>query len=330
MNWVVGAAYSVTDRREDTDVSFVDLIDPNNSFDIVDSREYENTQPRGYGYLNLMTSDNLTWTLGASYDRYEDDTLSENSFNPKLGVQWDISPELRLRGAALKVMKPDLVNNRTLEPTQVAGFNQFFDDVNGTKSELFAGGLDWRPHREVAAGWESSWRTLDEPIFDFVNGAWIFEERQEELHRLHLYWTPDDKVAVRSELVYDRYTSDNGIATDFDDLPLEVRTFSVPVSLNYFSPSGFFGGLSITYVDQEVERFEFSSGASGEDNFIVTDLAVGYRLGKRRGVVSLAVKNLFDTDLKYQDDSYREFRDEPSVGPYFPERTYMARFALSF
>jgi tetratricopeptide (TPR) repeat protein len=329
-NWVVGAAYSVTERREDTDVSFVDLIDPNNSFDIVDSRQYENTQPRGYGYLNVMSSDSVTWTLGASYDRYEDDTLSENSFNPKLGVQWDMSPEFRLRAAALKVMKPDLVNNRTLEPTQVAGFNQFFDDVNGTKSELFAGGLDWRPNRKVAAGWESSWRTLDEPIFDFVNGSWIFEERQEELHRLHLYWTPDDKVAVRSELVYDRYTSDNGIATDFDDLPLEVRTISVPVSLSYFSPSGFFGGLSITYVDQEVERFEFSSGASGEDSFIVTDLSVGYRLGKRRGVVSLAVKNLFDTEFRYQDDSYREFRDEPSVGPYFPERTYMARFALSF
>jgi tetratricopeptide (TPR) repeat protein len=329
-NWVVGAAYSVTERREDTDVSFVDLIDPNNSFDILDSRQYENTQPRGYGYLNVMSSDSVTWTLGASYDRYEDDTLSENSFNPKLGVQWDMSPEFRLRAAALKVMKPDLVNNRTLEPTQVAGFNQFFDDVNGTKSELFAGGLDWRPNRKVAAGWESSWRTLDEPIFDFVNGSWIFEERQEELHRLHLYWTPDDKVAVRSELVYDRYTSDNGIATDFDDLPLEVRTISVPVSLSYFSPSGFFGGLSITYVDQEVERFEFSSGASGEDSFIVTDLSVGYRLGKRRGVVSLAVKNLFDTEFRYQDDSYREFRDEPSVGPYFPERTYMARFALSF
>jgi tetratricopeptide (TPR) repeat protein len=329
-NWVVGAAYSVTERREDTDVSFVDLIDPNNSFDILDSRQYENTQPRGYGYLNVMSSDSVTWTLGASYDRYEDDTLSENSFNPKLSVQWDMSPEFRLRAAALKVMKPDLVNNRTLEPTQVAGFNQFFDDVNGTKSELFAGGLDWRPNRKVAAGWESSWRTLDEPIFDFVNGSWIFEERQEELHRLHLYWTPDDKVAVRSELVYDRYTSDNGIATDFDDLPLEVRTISVPVSLSYFSPSGFFGGLSITYVDQEVERFEFSSGASGEDSFIVTDLSVGYRLGKRRGVVSLAVKNLFDTEFRYQDDSYREFRDEPSVGPYFPERTYMARFALSF
>lgn len=329
-NWVVGAAYSVTDRREDTDVSFVDLIDPDNSFDIVDSHSYENRQPRGYGYLNLMTSSNVTWTLGASYDRYEDDTLSENSFNPKFGVQWDISPELRLRGAALKVMKPDLVNNRTLEPTQVAGFNQFFDDVNGTKSELFGGGLDWRPHRKVATGWESTWRTMDEPIFDFLNGSWIFEERQEQLHRLHLYWTPDDKIGVRSELVYDRYTSDSGIATDFDDLPLEVKTFSVPVSLNYFSPSGFFGGLSITYVDQEVERFEFSAGASGEDNFVVTDLAVGYRIGKRRGVVSFAVKNLFDTEFKYQDDSYREFRDEPSIGPYFPERTYMARFALSF
>jgi len=39
---------------------------------------------------------------------------------------------------------------------------------------------------------------------------------------------------------------------------------------------------------------------------------------------------LFDTEFKYQDDSYREFRDEPSIGPYFPERTFMAHFAVNF
>ena len=32
----------------------------------------------------------------------------------------------------------------------------------------------------------------------------------------------------------------------------------------------------------------------------------------------------------YQDDSYREFRDEPSTGPYFPEATAYLRANLVF
>jgi hypothetical protein len=48
------------------------------------------------------------------------------------------------------------------------------------------------------------------------------------------------------------------------------------------------------------------------------------------GVASLGAKNLFDKDFKYQDDSYREFQDEPSTGPYFPERTVMGQLTLNF
>ena len=52
--------------------------------------------------------------------------------NPKFGVQWNITDDLVLRGAVFRTVKPALVNNQTLEPTQVAGFNQLFDDPNGS------------------------------------------------------------------------------------------------------------------------------------------------------------------------------------------------------
>jgi hypothetical protein len=39
-----------------------------------------------------------------------------------------------LRGAAFQVVKPIIVANRTIEPTQVAGFNQLFDDPLGTEA----------------------------------------------------------------------------------------------------------------------------------------------------------------------------------------------------
>jgi outer membrane receptor protein involved in Fe transport len=79
-----------------------------------------------------------------------------------------------------------------------------------------------------------------------------------------------------------------------------------------------------------VERSSFSTFADGDDNFTMTDLSVGYRLPRRAGIVSLSVQNLFDKEFDYQDDSFREFQDEPSVGPYIPDRSVLARITLNF
>ena len=113
-------------------------------------------------------------------------------------------------------------------------------------------------------------------------------------------------------------------------IPEEVRTVSFPVTATYFHPRGLFGSVGVTYVDQKVERYPASTLPEGEDSFSVVDLALGYRLPKRRGIVSLTVHNLLDEEFKYQDNSYREFGDEPSVSPYTPERLIMGRVMLSF
>jgi tetratricopeptide (TPR) repeat protein len=87
-----------------------------------------------YGYFNVRLPEPVIWTFGLSYDDYEEEIVKVHQVNPKFGVQWFVTDNLVLRGAAFKVVKPALSDNRTLEPTQVAGFNQFFDESNGTKS----------------------------------------------------------------------------------------------------------------------------------------------------------------------------------------------------
>jgi hypothetical protein len=334
---VAGAAYTKSDRVEDVDVT---LTDPGGVIPLEQGTSEEKIkQPRAYAYANFTPAETVTLTLGASYDDYEEGTLEETSFNPKFGVQWDVTNRVRLRAAAFKVLKPALVNNRTLEPTQIAGFNQLFDDRNGAKSERYAGGLDWRLNRDLAAGAEITVRNLEDPAFlvvtdpfgTVISESWVFENREEQNHRLYLFWTPMQQLAVRAELVYDRFDSDSGVLTEAG-LPEQVTTQSLPVGVTWFSPSGVFVGVGGTLVNQEVQRSATSplAQASGSDDFFVADAALGYRLGKRRGTVSVAVKNLFDTEFNYQDDSYREFRDEPSTGPYFPVRTVMARIALGF
>jgi tetratricopeptide (TPR) repeat protein len=332
-NLVAGGGYSQVDRELDSSVLITNIdLGPTFSVDDETSKQDIN-QPRAYLYTHINAPESVTWTLGASYDDYDQDPLEETSFNPKFGVQWDVTEAFRLRAAAFKVLKPALVNNRTLEPTQVAGFNQFFDDINATQSWRYSGGFDWRLRQNLSLGGELTWRELDEPVFEEdENGKQEanLEDRRERFHNVYLYWTPLRQLGIKAEFMYDRYESEKGFSTEFENLPEQVETISLPIAVTYFNPSGFFAGVAGTFVDQEVKRSELATQGQGEDNFFLVDLALGYRLPKRHGLISLGVKNLFGEDFQYQDDSYREFRDEPSTGPYFPDRTILARIAVSF
>lgn len=297
-------------------------------------------QTRAYLYANANLTSSLLLTLGVSYFDYEevrpDSVFDEDEVSPKLGLQWGVTQDLNLRFAALETVKPSLTSNRTIEPTQIAGFNQFYDDINATKSQLLAGGIDWHVSNNLSVGAEATWRELDEPalFLDFTalppTESTVFEERKEQLHKLYAYWTPMNSLAVNAELIYDLYEADSGVLTQSDSIPEEVKTYSLPLSLTYFNTSRFYITLGATYVDQEVIRDPFATKAQGESDFTLVDAAIGYRFNKRRGNISLGVKNISDKEFAYQDDSYREFRDEPSVGPYFPERTIMGSLTLSF
>jgi outer membrane receptor for monomeric catechols len=102
---------------------------------------------------------------------------------------------------------------------------------------------------------------------------------------------------------------------------------SVPVKAIYFHPSGFFVGGGVTYVDQEVRKAD-PAAAQGDSKFTVFDALAGFRFPNRIGIASLQVQNLFDRGFQYQDDSFREFQDAPSIGPYIPDRSIMVRLTF--
>jgi hypothetical protein len=329
-NLIGGLGYSDADVRDKTVLFFDSPLDPPVplDFSIDASADREIEQARGYLYANIALSSAAVATLGVSYDDYEEAPVEETSVNPKLGLRWALSDALHLRAAAFKVVKPALVNNRTLEPTQIAGFNQLFDDPNATKSTRYGLGLDWLPRQGLTLGAELTWRDLEEPLVDFEGSA-VFEDREEELHRAYLYWTPTNRMSLTGEVVYDRYGS-SGEITSLTNIPELVRTVSVPLALKYFLPNGLSAGIAGTYVDQRVQRYEFATEGEGEDSFFVVDASLAYALPRRLGVLSVQVRNLLGEEFQYQDDSYREFRDEPSTGPYFPETTFWAVARLTF
>jgi len=47
----------------------------------------------------------------------------------------------------------------------------------------------------------------------------------------------------------------------------------------------------------------FTPRSRNSDSFFLVDASIGYRFNKRFGIFSLEVRNLFDTEFFYQDQS---------------------------
>ena len=289
---------------------------------------------RGYIYANINIPEPVTWTVGLNYTDYNEDADQSNDvsrLNPKVGVQWNITPDLQVRAAYIETVKPALAANRTLEPTQVAGFNQLFDEANATKSSRYGFGVDWQVTPDLAIGGEMTWRDIEEPFHDADQDRIVDVDTNEQLHQVYLYWTPFDELAVRAGFAYDKFDreSEDFLARIGIQDPLKVETISVPVSLSYFHPSGFFAAVGATFVDQEVERLsQFEN--QGHDNFFVVDLGVGYRFPNRHGIASLRFRTCSMRAWSSRTTVIASSRKSRASGPYFPDRTILGRVTLNF
>ena len=151
------------------------------------------TDPRGYVYGNVnMPVAGGVDRSASSADNYEEESIEARKLNPKLGVQWNVTENVRLRAAAFQVVKAPLSTNRTLEPTQVAGFNQFFDDDAGDGRAAVRRSAPTGSLRDnLFVGAEATWRDLD--VQYFVDGSTTTADEtnwHEQTHRLYAYWAP--------------------------------------------------------------------------------------------------------------------------------------------
>jgi len=291
---------------------------------------------KGYIYANISFPRNLSTTLGFSFDSLKEGASNKlsnlnnyevNKFNPKFGMQWDVTNNLRLRLAWFETVKSALVANQTLEPTQVAGFNQLFDDVNGTKTRRKGIGLDARVTDSVYGGLEVSARNLDVPLFGDLSDFTKVEKQQEELYRAYLYWLPHLNWAIRGEPQFEKFNR----AKDLSGLPsrvTQIETLSAPLSIHYFNPSGVFAKLTGTYVLQDIERTDSLSLKAGSHDFFMLDTTIGYRLPNRRGLFSFEARNLLNQDFFYRSFNFQSNR--PRISRYIPMRTFFVRLTLNF
>jgi hypothetical protein len=277
-----------------------------------------------YFYSQIKFPFRLVTTLGVSIDFFDGpDDLKREQINPKFGLIWNPFPATTIRLAGFRVLKRNLISDQTIEPTQVAGFNQFFDDNNATDSWRYGVALDQKLTTNFLTGVEISRRELRVPVFTETK----FEnfDVDEYLARTYLYWTPANWLSASIEYQFERFRNDEmvRIAAGFEDL----ETHKIPIGLRLNHKSGFKASIIATFIKQKGSFNDQSSDPENFENmsekFWVIDTSVGYRLPNRIGLVEVGIRNLFDERFRFQET-------DDAIQTLQPERTVFGKLTLAF
>jgi outer membrane receptor protein involved in Fe transport len=307
-------------------------IPPNPPMVVEVADEYDFKHTNLYLYSRIKFPESVIWTLGASVDFYEDEfhDYDTTQVNPKLGIIWNPYPKTTIRAAWFRTLKRNLMSDQTIEPTQVAGFNQFFDEYNGTESWRYGAAIDQKFSKSLFGGVEASKRDLEFPFYNYrldpVSPPLDKADFNDDSVRVYLYWAPTNWLTTSTEFHYENFKTDPDYPEFYSGAEFsEIETYSVPLGINFFLPSGFSAKLSPMYVHQEGE---FGNAAvaptiTDSDSFWLVNLGLSYRLPKRYGIVSLEAKNLLDADVRFLELD----ANHPKI---YPEQVLLGKLTLSF
>ena len=238
------------------------------------------------------------------------DSISQEQLSPKLALTWAFRQGSTLRLAAFSAVRRPFAGSQTIEPTQVAGFNQYFSgiedlygDVEGTDSQRVALAFDHSFSRGLSAGIEAARRDLEVPLIGF-DRDFTWRESTGYAYLYKSFASSGEGGALGAwqavatvEGEYERIDRPQ-ILTGSEGI-MDLETIRVPVGLRFFHGNGMTLRLQATYVSQ-AGTFSQDIGSPVidlEDSAWVADAALDYQLPRRRGVVTLGVMNLGDESI---------------------------------
>jgi outer membrane receptor protein involved in Fe transport len=313
------------DAETKTTIAFPPAGPDEPPFTDVSTTDEDQNHFNAYAYADIRAMKNLTATVGGSFDHLTGDADDKDQFNPKFGVTWNPFPSTTVRGAVLRTLKRTLITDQTLEPTNVAGFNQFFDDPNLTESWRYGAAIDQKFSSTVFGGLEFSKRDLTVPFLEFQVESATLENRKVDWDEYtvpaYLFWTPHQWVALQAQYIWERLDRDERFAAGAS----ELDTHRVPLGVRFFHPSGLSASLTATYWYQDgtFEDFLTHEPRPGQADFWSVDAGVSYRLPKRYGFVTVGATNIADEHFKFFDVDM----NNPTIQP---ERMVFARVTLAF
>ncbi len=292
----------------------------------------------GYAYARIRALDSLEITAGLSAAHVNAPTglipprdsfmvpaelqYSSTRVNPKLGVAWYARTRTTLRAAAYDSLGSSLGRLQTLEPTQVAGFNQLFDEPGGTRSRSYGGGVDQAFGRHLYAGLSYLHRKLDIPEAscdspDQFSGCIGFpvtridqKSSRNDIAAAYLNaplgkrWAAGlDYSLQRQDFDFTRIWINTGGFENY------VRTQKLRPQVRFFLPGGFFAAVIGTRYDQVAhwtDDLTLPGQFTETSKFWTADAQVGYRFPQRYGSLILEGQNITDREFSFFDRSIQD------------------------
>jgi len=318
--------------------------------------EADDTFANAYGYVKLRALGPLEITVGAAVEDVEspagllpprdsniavaDLPYEKTEFSPKLGLTATLGSGTTIRAGAYRRLAPFLGRLQTLEPTQVAGFNQFFEDVGGTRSWNYGVGIDQQLARRVFLGASYVYRDLEVPeaycdratefnpfsgCAGFVPSVIELRDNEERYLRGYLGGTVSRWIAL--SIGYDDWDRefDTTFVTPTGVFQDRVRTERIRPEVRLFVPMGLFFRLRGTWYDQKVDQFDtigIPDRTVVQSDFRTLDAAIGYRLPKRWGSFVIEGRNLDNEKFEFYERSIQE--------GVIPARSVLARLEITY
>jgi tetratricopeptide (TPR) repeat protein len=264
----------------------------------------------GYSYATLNVSSELAVIAGLSGDRFDSALLDRHQVNPKVGFSWSATPNATLRGASFRALRRTLVSSQTIEPTNIAGFNQFFSDIDSTDYWRHGIGLDVKLGDRWFTGTEFSMRELEVPTVSVPTNSVVDIKRIERSVSAYAYSYVRSQVSVLGEYTFEKANRD-ALGRN-EGLLANATLHQLAGEIRLFAGNGLFGRFRATFVDED-GAFQNARAliVPGEDRFWVADASIGYRLPRQWGVINLDARNLLDEAFRFQDSAPRESRIQP-------------------
>jgi len=311
-----GAAYKRNDENE------VNTTVSGSPIESATQRNEQTSDLKAYTYGQAEMGEVLTLVLGAAVNMQNGRFENETQLSPKLGVIWEPAQDTTLRAAAFRTLQRPFLTRQTilpsLEPTQVAGFNQLYFGATTEDAWNYGAAVDQRVGANMRLGIEYLQRDIEKPL-----SGGETQDIEEKTLRFYDYWTLGERTALALEYRYEDVWDERAFS---DRLVQELETHRVPLEVSYFHPAGLSGGIRGTWVDQKAVYRDINAGLAlvpGEDDFWVFDGYIGYRLPRRLGELTLNIYNLFDEEFMFQDT-------DPSMPGILPERWVLGKLTLAF
>ncbi|NTW88528.1 MAG: hypothetical protein HGB26_05260 [Desulfobulbaceae bacterium] len=321
---VIGGSYNRSEFKESITQDGV-------SFETPEGVDSDYAAYYGYGYFPVFST--ITLTTGLNYSRIDNGLLQRrvNRGSPKIGLAWQPFATTSLRVAWLEGVTRTLIAEQTIEPTQVAGFNQFYDDVVDTEAELYGLGLDHEFSPLLYGGISYLYRDLEVPYKAYFLTDGRTEIRrvdwQEQSAKIYLNWLPDKAISLSTEYLYEK--SDRSPEFSGPEFFEELTTHRGRMQLAWFDPSGLrlksiatYAHQRGTFVNPEYYPIIYQT-QQDSDSFYIFDASVGYLLPKGYGQIDVQVKNLFDTNFHFQES-------DPDKPEFSRGRLFLLQFSRSF